>query len=1323
MMYQFWNIGIVCFACLTLFASEAVAAEPIATFQCVERLQLDWAPTLLTYRVELEPGQAQPNNVRLLDAAGKEHPVQLSRMRKHADGSIASARVSFRAGLPKDGRYSFRLLPEKPQVAGGKLTVDEAAQFLTIDNGATALRLPPTGDHKVDKPLRFGNDQARMVQLYGKQAQNGVIPGPIRGFRLVDGTWAGGSYLWAADSDKAPKLQSWSCKVIESGPLFVDTRIRYDFEGGKYYQVTARVIANDPALRIDEQMDMGPPADMWSLRAVFSLSAGWREGGWKPDVAYWTTVEGRLGGKAEKLEAAAAEMGLELPEIARENARDFGSRELSYDNQWEKVCDTAVWYPWHPNAYYMGLADTADLKPDADKATVPFVGVVPMHAGNWRGATTSANGMLFTHKADDVDLHWPLIAAPHPNSLLHTGEYDPALPLSFLRRQWAIIAGPMQYHKGLRRFRAYDGYVNLDDYKDWVLDWPVDEKVTYPRLVFDRELVDDLKGRLADHPGGEVLKEFLYFNDNAERCQNLYGGLTAPEGEWGSPLGVVRFALTRAAWITGYRYSQRCNWAGGVDELLASRHLTNEQRRTVRAHLAALCSMMSEPDFNPRGAMVHLGNPNMPINRFLGLPFTAALIPDHPRANEWLDVSADYVRYKLAMNTAPGDAWSELISYYMGAASHIMQASLVLQKSGRLDPQVARLAAGAGMFPLYLLAPRDPRFNARVLPGWGHEGYWMIPTQWLPVAGFMRELDPVLARDMAWGWDQLGQPMEDHHDAGFSERTVLHSDLLADLPKGYVPRRIGSRWLPGFGATMRAHAGHPDEIYMSYRQGYLTSHSDANQGDFVIHAKGATLTNLSLYQYAIHQDPKYKKLYEDFGWHNRVRFGEQSNTGGWPGGRSISNVHAFASGDSVDYLRALGDYRPQRWTRQVLLVKSKRPEATSYFVFKDSFHNLDGQADRLQRKWWYMSTDGDKARVATDTSGMTYTSASGPQLHVRFLDPTAVQAESRHETRTGPMYNRAAINWQKAGSPVVSGEGTSLQVEETTTVTAFGPIAPGQDILVALVPAKANEKLPDFEMLPGGALRVTTSESTDYVFSCREATTIKADGIVFSGLAGAVRVFPDEVHLVVSEGPGTLTYKGTTLRSEVPTTKVIPIADLKPGVVEVAAPADDIAFELNRAGAKAERVRGGVTKHTFDGGFAYEFSAAGRITFESDGVKFLGRTGGIVVDEKARTTRMVVVDGDSMSHGRLRTWQAGGPYDVTFHKDRITGRTAGLGRFLYMTRPEGLDRLPMYVLDGQTYAPGTRRDTLIVPIMPGEHEFEIRPLPQPPVWRNWQAWE
>jgi len=48
--------------------------------------------------------------------------------------------------------------------------------------------------------------------------------------------------------------------------------------------------------------------------------------------------------------------------------------------------------------------------------------------------------------------------------------------------------------------------------------------------------------------------------------------------------------------------------------------------------------------------------------------------------------------------------------------------------------------------------------------------------------------------------------------------------------------------------------------------------------------------------------------------------------------------------------------------------------------------------------------------------------------------------------------------------------------------------------------------------------------------------------------------------------------------------------------------------------------------------------------------------------------------------------------------------------------------LPMLLIDGQTYAPGTTGTGLIIPLMLGQHSFEVRALEQPPIFRNWQAW-
>jgi len=629
-------------------ANAAAAARPLAIWQCRERLGPDWPRTMLTYRVQLKPGEASPDEVRLLDAAGTDVPLQLWRVQKHPDGSLASARVSFYAELPKDGTFRYELLRGKP-AGGNPPTAAVDGGLLTLDNGIVAARLPAPGSMKFDKLLAMHTDHAAMVKLFGKQAENGIATGPIQGIRINDGRWVGGSYFFASNPQDAPKVTGYTCTIAERGPILCEAVIRYELDNGGYYQLAARVCADDPAVRIDEQSDLKIIGDWWAVRVMFSLSGGWREGGWKPDTAWYITSEGRMPGREPQFEQAVEQLGFETKKY---QSQEYGVRKIAFNEPYAKVFDVAVWYPWNPNAFYVGLADSATVKPGADPGKTPFLGIVPLHAGNWRGCIGSLDGMLFSYAAGDVCLNWPLIAQQHPNTLLHTGEYDPDLPFSFRRRQWAIVGGPMLFHDGLRRIRGYDGYINLDDCKEWVLDWPADPKVTYPRLVFDRKLVESLKGRLDKHPGGEVLGKFLYFNDDDARRESLYKTNTSPASEWSSPLGLARHGLT-SGWFSSFRIAQSCFWAGAIDELLSSGKLTDDQRSTLRAHLAAVACMLTEPDFNPRGSMVHLGNPNMPINRFMGLPFVVELIPDHPRANDWMGVSSQYVRYKLAMNTAP----------------------------------------------------------------------------------------------------------------------------------------------------------------------------------------------------------------------------------------------------------------------------------------------------------------------------------------------------------------------------------------------------------------------------------------------------------------------------------------------------------------------------------------------------------------------------------------------------------------------------------------------------------------------------------------------
>ncbi|OQB00658.1 MAG: hypothetical protein BWY25_01730 [Chloroflexi bacterium ADurb.Bin222] len=252
----------------------------------------------------------------------------------------------------------------------------------------------------------------------------------------------------------------------------------------------------------------------------------------------------------------------------------------------------------------------------------------------------------------------------------------------------------------------------------------------------------------------------------------------------------------------------------------------------------------------------------------------------------------------------------------------------------------------------------------------------------------------------------------------------------------------------------------------------------------------------------------------------------------------------------------------------------------------------------------------------------------------------------------------------------------------------------------------------------------------------------KAGDIEFHGAAGAVRVYADEVHLVLGEGGGKVSYRGTALSGD-PATRVIPTTKLDGSTTGAAWVTKNPINLTAPRGAKREVVQPGVTKLTFKGGYGWIFDSEVALDITRDGMHFLGCQGSILVDEKAGTVKLTMLEGSRIAHGDLVAWGCEGPYEVTFSKDRITGCTQGLRRFLYLTRPAGLDRLPTLVVDGQTYAPGTSGDfqlgdiaktgnpydarnrggILIIPVLPGEHSFTLRALAQPPIFRNWQAWE
>lgn len=1296
--------------CLLLLVFPTLGnAVPLASFDCQEITGRDWARTLVTYPVKFKQGQVKVANVRLVDAAGTEQPCQFSHAEFYQDGSLKAGRLSFYAELPKGGSYHFELQPGKPAKLTTPPTASIGADVLTLDNGVTALRIP-AGRKSFKTPLAFCADHAKVAANAGRLEQAGIAFGPLAGIRLADGQWVGGSYFsyepievvrqrqeylkdvpgdaWARAEKTAPKVTGYDTVITERGPLFTEVRIRFTLSNGGYYQMIARMLANDPAVSIDETMDLKTTCEPDDPLYVNFLLDDCRTDGWRPDCVYGYAPRND---RYAPLENTAKAQGFttDIPDLRP------ASLPITYTKDEQVIADVVALYVWGPYLHYAGLVNTAQLAKDK---TAPFLGIVPQHGGTWRGAdwvfppkNPHMYQQMFSYANGDLLMRWTIRNQPHSQNVLHTGEYDPDFGLTGMRRLWKLVVGPFQYHKTLYPMRAVEGFVNLDNYKDWTLAWS-----------------DDTRAGLQ---------------------------LAATRGYDSAPLNALRNGFMGnddrgTKWWTHYRQAETSTWTVDARRKLADPNLPVAEKGLLRAQIAAYCAMVSESDFNTRASASHQGNPNMPINRFFVLPFSAALIPDHPQGKRWLETGMAYVRYKGGTNIAPGGAWSELISYYPASAPTLVHGALVAEQAGLLDESTRKLATGPVDFTLNLLSPPDPRFGIRVIPGFGHEGY-MAFNQWTPAAALLEKTDPQRAAIYAWAWQQQGEPGETQHCNGFSLMTSDRGKMADTITPEMVRKTLTSVNIPGFGAVLRAHVGDPNETYFGYRQGYLASHSDCNQGDFVLYAKGAPLTTVSLFGYA-RWNGDFNKIDIEFGWHSRVRFGTQTDNGGYPGGGPISGVHRHFLSDSVDYLRGVGNYGPvpagkldpsyitQQWTRQVLFLKGKSAGGPNYFIFRDSFHNPDGKPELMQPTWWYQRTLGEKTQVQPLENGFDYTSQWGPRLQVRMLQPARVQITSREASSTGPVY--ATLGKTYASMHGLANP-NDVNVKDTMTVNALGPIPAGQDILVMIYPQGKDEIAPQYQSLGDGVAKITTSEGTDYVFVSRAGMTFTQGDISFSGIAGAVRVYPNEVHLVITEGAGTVSYKGYTLQAGQPATKVIPLAEINNGgTVTVPAPKTTIAFTLDEKAGAITQVAPGVRKQTLATGVAYEFHTEKPLTFMQDGVTFTGTRAGVITNTKAGTTRLVLLDGEKIGYQGLLAEIGSGPYDLTFAKDKVTGVAEGPDRILYMSMPDGIVQLPSLTIDGITYAAGTYGRTAIVPVFDGRTEFTLGNLAQPPVFRSWEEW-
>ena len=1058
----------------------------------------DWGPELVHYA--LDTARLRPGRLVLLDARGKAVPFQV-------EGGV----LAFVATVPKGGEAVYALAASPTDRSGENSTLAWGVRgdAFEMRNEHLALRMPAPRTAEFAQPV----DAAQ-------------VPPPILQWAHGDGGWMGGARFL---TDR--RVASCAFSVVRQGPACAEYEARYRFAPRGEYVWRVRLSPGMPIALVTEEFDLGEVTEGRDL-LMLDLHAGWKPAN---TAAVGDAGEQQMpGAKASAYDAYVASRRQAASQAEPVGGVGDAPKPYVPEKDLLLLSRTAPAGKW--GGYVGAIAVWDGQAPGAGRT----MALVPLHAGSWRRAMVlsawykEGTGITVGLPLGVRHARWSLDIADD-FSPFSTHEHDPGLPPTYGRREWGLYVGA-----NLATAQADFGYIGLDRYKDWLIDVPDRAgSRAYPGGFFSPKHVERLRKVLDKHPDGEYLKTWYLFrgrtDDAVRHARQVIEGLRKPYGE-------NDFYLVG---LSNYRKSQFLVFANLAEDALACPDLPSDLRTELRRRLALFAYVMADPDVNPRGSGVHLGNNNMTINRTLALTYFAGLLPDHPRAAYWLAAARDFARFKFATQTAQCGSFIECPSYQLYSPTRTLNITQnILRNRGISDFAKDGYLADTLRYLANLTMP-DPRFKGlRIIPGMGNSCN-QVENVWGFAMAAVADRDPKFA-----GWlrfinrlangDQPLEPGPNPHD-----KNVPHPlYYLPDVPEN--PQPLRTAFFPAYGVVFRAHFGTPGETAMLLRAGMNWSHWDTDNLNVVLYAKGAPLSPGTGYQYYSGPAIEGNAVY-----HNQVKVGRRDLQEVF--GRVDGTIADYGFGPSADYAVADRYYPPElfddgrgemHWRRHVLFLKSPRPDGPNYFVLRETFPGGAGRPT-----WWTWLNLDTADRIAVDGTAFdrakapvnkVVPEAEMPTLRGRTVEMrTAFGASAWFQfTRPHDVRVRMTFDYHASGLP---------DDKETKTILEV-PAGPGEDYFYALYPRADGAPVPQCTVLADGVMTVATDEAADTVFLGDAPFAWDRDGVVFTGKAGAVRVFKDRVALCLAAGSGRVGYRGHVLEGHGPFERVVPLADLKRGV-------------------------------------------------------------------------------------------------------------------------------------------------------------------------------
>jgi hypothetical protein len=184
-----------------------------------------WPKTLLTYQVDFSLAKVSADQLSLINLqTGQPEPFQLSKVRTE-QGRLRSALVHFFSDLPSEAIRRFELRAVGGTLERRKMEAKHENDSLVLDTGVTRIRIPASRE------------------VWGE------APGPVMQMGY-------GAYWFGRSRVVSPnrRLKRIIATPGESGPLFLDYSLTYEFERGGTYRANFRVIKGYEFILYREEM-------------------------------------------------------------------------------------------------------------------------------------------------------------------------------------------------------------------------------------------------------------------------------------------------------------------------------------------------------------------------------------------------------------------------------------------------------------------------------------------------------------------------------------------------------------------------------------------------------------------------------------------------------------------------------------------------------------------------------------------------------------------------------------------------------------------------------------------------------------------------------------------------------------------------------------------------------------------------------------------------------------------------------------------------------------------------------------------------------------